>query len=221
MPTTALYTGWDSSSDYHRLRESGANAQVNTYLIPFINDAINTLNLQEYSVADFACGHGSISREVFQAFQAAGATISRFGLLDVAADNLPLAEQTLKHCFPASETQPTTELFRLNGSDLNDFTGRRYDFVYSWDAMVHFDILDIAGYLRSFSRLCCGRAIFHHSNLAQLTKDISANTHWRNFMSSDIFHQLCISSGLKVIDQQLVSWGIDDLDCITYVEVTE
>jgi hypothetical protein len=137
----------------------------------------------------------------------------------VASDNLPVAAEKLINYPSTQPIAPQIEIHKLNGSNLNDYHGKKYDFVYCWDAMVHFDLLDVAGYISSMSKLCKRRALFHHSNLYTPTTDISLNPHWRNFMTAEIFRQICISSDIKVIDQQLISWGIENLDCITYVEI--
>lgn len=218
MSLTSRYTAWDSQSNYHALREGYAREQVLSNLDHYLKDFCKTFDQDDYSIADFACGHGSISKEVVMRLDEHGKRVNRFGLLDVAADNLPLASENLRQLPQTGVTTPVIDTFQLNGSNLNDYSGPQYDLVYSWDAMVHFDLLDIVGYIMSMSRLCKKRAVFHHSCYNQPTTDITKNPHWRNFMTAETFAQICLSSGLKVISQQRMDWGVKDLDCITYVE---
>jgi SAM-dependent methyltransferase len=220
VPLTSRYSDWNTQSEYHALREGDAKVQVVTQLYPYIDDFCATYNQDSYSVADFACGHGSVSKEVLLCFLNRGKRVDRFGLLDVAADNLPVATENLRQLAQSQGQEPPLQVepFRLNGSNLSDYNGAKYDLVYSWDAMVHFDLLDVVGYISSMSQLCKKRAIFHHSGYGQPTTDISNNPHWRNFMTAETFAQICLSSGLKIVSQQRMDWGLKDLDCITCVD---
>ncbi len=87
--------------------------------------------------------------------------------------------------------------------------------------MVHFDILDVAGYIKHLPTLCEGAALLHHSNYGHITRRIQDNPHWRNFMTLDTFAQIVTSSGLKIIRQEAIDWGDDHrgLDGITVIDV--
>jgi len=221
MSITASKDHWNSSSDYHSRREGDAKGQVETILIPqfkqLFGRALPLLKAKSVSVADFACGGGAIACEFLKASRGCGVDVASFGLLDVAADNLPIAESRAR----SVEHSASIWTKKTNGVDFSDFDGEPVDFLYCWDAMVHFDILDIVGYIRTLSRVCKGYAMLHHSNYPVVTKDIRDNPHWRNFMSADIFRQICISSGHKVVSQKLHNWGIENLDCITVIEVSK
>lgn len=213
MSRTADARHWDSTSSYHQQRLSDAHEQVKQYIVPVISDLFNRRS--NVSIIDFACGTGGIASEVSRQCLGSNINLTRFGLVDVNEDNLPYAKEALIESLP--ETEILT--FRANGSDFSDFKSFKYDFLYCFDAMVHFDILDIAGYLKTLSNICSGYALFHHSNYQGITVDIRNNPHWRNFMSKDIFMQMCLSAGHEVVSQRLMHWGQEDLDCMTLVRV--
>jgi hypothetical protein len=213
---TADTTTWNQKSDYHALRAHAAKEQVDSVLYPaFIQTIRDDVSHNYCRVADFACGGGSIARAFLEACIENGADIDEFVLIDVVQDNLTAARSLLKDSFP----EINISAFLCNGKNFADYTGRKVNFLYCWDAMVHFDILDVAGYIQSLNNVVSGVAFLHHSNYAHVTSAISENPHCRNFMSKDIFRQLCLSAGHKVVEQQLMAWGEPDLDCLTTIRV--
>lgn len=87
--------------------------------------------------------------------------------------------------------------------------------------MVHFEMLDIYSYLRDIYRVLIpgGRALIHHSNNSKDYKAAFANApNGRAFMSKNLFAHLAYKSGFKIISQDVIDWGIKNLDCITLIE---
>jgi ubiquinone/menaquinone biosynthesis C-methylase UbiE len=213
MSKTANIEHWNQNSEYHSLRENDAMDQVNKLILPFIIK--NSLDRKPITIADFACGGGAIVSNLCKKALLNNIFISRIVLIDVIPENLVKSKERLVNIGYKGEI----ETHLCNGKDFNDYMLPRIDYLYCWDAMVHFDILDVAGYISTLKNVCSNQAFIHHSNRAVLTTDITKNPHWRNFMNKDIFAQIVVSSGYKVINQNLIDWGIPELDCITTIQL--
>jgi hypothetical protein len=93
-----------------------------------------------------------------------------------------------------------------------------FTFLYTFDAMVHFDLEIVLSYITEFSRVLedGAYAFVHHSNYtANPGGDFRDNPHWRNFMSAGIFKHVAVRSGFTVVQQRIFSWGEPDNDCIS------
>lgn len=213
MSNTADIKHWDSNSQYHSLRAADAKSQVSNVLLPVLAEVSRANAIT--SVVDFACGAGAIAAELVEASAALPINIRRFGLMDANEDNLPPARERL---FSAKQDL-VINTHKANGNNFEDFSMPKYDFFYSWDAMVHFDIIDVVGYVKSLGKIVSGHACIHHSNLMNITHDIRDNPHWRNFMGKDVFAQICISAGHSIVWQREFDWGLPKIDCITLLKV--
>jgi SAM-dependent methyltransferase len=93
-------------------------------------------------------------------------------------------------------------------------------FLFSFDAMVHFDSDVVRSYLREAARVLRpgGHAFLHHSNtMAHPGGDYGAEAHWRNFMSRELLAHYALKEGLRVLRQQPVDWAGDGrfIDCFS------
>ena len=82
--------------------------------------------------------------------------------------------------------------------------------VFSYDAMVHFEPLTIAAYLREIHRVLMpgGRALLHHSNYKKNPAGkFSDNPGWRNFMPPGLFAHFASRAGLNVLVHQTFGWA--------------
>lgn len=91
--------------------------------------------------------------------------------------------------------------------------------------MVHFEYDAVMSYLEDAYRILIpgGRALFHHSNYDKSpgTKE-TANPHWRNFMSKNLFSHIAVRAGFKILEQFLIDWDeMRNLDCISLIEKRE
>jgi hypothetical protein len=208
MSLTADRTLWNSDSMYHQNREGDAQAQTDIFLLPFVKEFFQPG--KPVSFCDFACGQGAIASHLAKSLAGAGYDIKRALLIDTVDDNLDAARPRLEglNC-------GEVDTFVVNGNNFGGYGGEKVDFLYSWDAMVHFDLIDVVGYISTVSKVVDGYCFFHHSNYGNVTNDIRDNPHWRNFMTMDVFAQICTSSGLSVLKQEVFAWGEKDLDCIT------
>lgn len=213
MSRTSDNSHWNSESAYHELREGHSGGQVESVLMPFLEEFGNKSGTN--SITDFACGKGSIAAALGSQAAESRIDLSRILLVDVVEDNLHDAAAL---SYP---DKVKVDTFQANGSNFSNFEGERTNLLYSWDAMVHFDIIDVVGYISTISSICSGYCFFHHSNLQNLTTDIQNNPHWRNFMGKDVFAQICISSGLDVVRQTEMDWGVPNIDCVTIARVVD
>jgi SAM-dependent methyltransferase len=93
--------------------------------------------------------------------------------------------------------------------------------VFSYDAMVHFEMLTMAGYLVEIARVLApgGRALLHHSNYsANPAGGFMDNPHWRNFMSRDVMIHLASRAGLTMLDCHEMDWHAPRLDALSLME---
>jgi ubiquinone/menaquinone biosynthesis C-methylase UbiE len=84
--------------------------------------------------------------------------------------------------------------------------------------MVHFDIEIVLSYIAEFARVLKpgGTAFIHHSNFTgRPGSSFKDNPHWRNFMSATIFKHSAIRNGFEVLEQKLLNWAGEDIDCLT------
>jgi len=214
MIKTYNKTGWNQNTQYHSERMVLVDQQVKKYLLPTV---LKNYTPGPISVADFACGGGGIARSMIEHMQNEGYVVKQLVLIDVVSDNLQVAKKLVKDKFPDLDIQ----VFLCNGLSFEGFDYNSVDFLYCWDAMVHFDVHDIAGYLRTLNKVVHGAALFHHSNFDSITYNVVDNPGWRNFMTKTLFHQLAISVGHTVLEQHLMDWPPNlypSLDCVTVLQ---
>ncbi len=93
--------------------------------------------------------------------------------------------------------------------------------VFSYDAMVHFEMLTVASYLAEISRILRqrGRALLHHSNYGENPEGkFTDNPGWRNFMTMDIMRYLASRNNLKVVKHRIMNWKAPKTDALTLLE---
>jgi ubiquinone/menaquinone biosynthesis C-methylase UbiE len=160
------------------------------------------------NIVELGCGHG---RHVPRYIKSAGYVT----LVDVLQDNIDF-------CRTRFNEEKNLSYVKNNGMDMHELQDGQYTALFTYDAMVHFELLDVANYLKETYRILevGGRALFHHSNLDKDYKvSFSNGVGNRNFMNRKLFAYLAYNAGLQVIEQQIFDWcGATDLDCITLVE---
>lgn len=112
--------------------------------------------------------------------------------------------------------------YKNDGYDLHELKSDEYTALFSYDAMVHFELLDISSYLKDIYRVIKkgGRVLIHHSNYSKDYKaDFSNAPNSRAFMSKECFAYLAYKEGFKVLYQKEIDWGgVTKLDAITLLE---
>ncbi len=111
---------------------------------------------------------------------------------------------------------PGREYYVNDGKSLEAVKGRRFDFIYSFDSLVHADMDAIEAYVPQVIPLLApgGVAFIHHSNLGA-HPGVSYGHRSEN-VSAESFTQLVLGAGGKVLCRERVAWGeIPATDCFT------
>jgi len=160
-------------------------------------------------IVEIACGHG---RHVIHYVNIAPSIT----LVDINKENIEFCKNRFSEF-------DKIEYIVNDGTHLTGISNGSATAVICYDSMVHFELLDIAIYLKEIYRILSvgGMALLHHSNYcgnpgAEYTK----NPHLRNFMSHAIFKHLALRSNLTVLQQNILNWGSGDefyssIDCLT------
>jgi ubiquinone/menaquinone biosynthesis C-methylase UbiE len=100
-----------------------------------------------------------------------------------------------------------------------------FTFIYSWDSMVHFSYKWLDFYFSEFERLLKpgGYLFVHHSNFGAAdvytnqpkSENWDQNPHGRTSISADDIKFIAGHYGFKIIEQKIINWVIEKLDCIS------
>lgn len=159
------------------------------------------------NVIELACGRG---RHVPHYLHEAG----QVTVVDILQENIDLCKERFKD-------ETNIQYYCNNGYNLSELESDKYTALFCYDAMVHFEMMDIYEYLKDIYRVLVsgGKVLIHHSNNASDYKASFANApHGRSFMSKDIFAYLAYRCGFKILEQKEIDWGIKNLDCITLLQ---
>lgn len=191
--------------DYYKIAESADNLNIFWNSNSPFYELFSMLKLD--NVIELACGHG---RHVEKYKQNSG----KITLVDILDKNI-------QYCKSRFSEDNNITYYVNNGHDLSELESDKYSALFSYDAMVHFEMFDIFDYLKETQRVLQsgGRALFHHSNNTEnYTVTFSTGTEGRNYMSAQLFAHLVDRAGLKIIKQRIIDWNVPNLDCISLVE---
>ena len=109
--------------------------------------------------------------------------------------------------------------FQNDGQSLDFLNGQSpFDFVFSFDSLVHVEIDILTGYIQQVLPLLAsgGAVFFHHSNWAA-TNIKEENKHFRaESVSAGSVRKAVERAGGRVLVQELINWGCQGLsDCLT------
>lgn len=191
------------SDTYFDIAEPWMDQQWEWYIYPNIKTADFT------RVLELAPGYGRNTARLMQYAR-------EIHLVDVN-------QSCIDHCKErfAKYSGPCKLHYHVNdGKSLSGLPSNSFTFIYSWDAMVHFDKLVIRDYMREFARILAGggTGFVHHSNygIVSDSPDWQANPAWRSNMTRGMFIDYCAMAGLKVTFQQYLDWEEHaELDCIS------
>jgi len=159
-------------------------------------------------VLDFACGRGRIAERF--------AEISgKLICADVSVDAIDACRQR----FAGNSNVECV----VNGNSSIPVASGSVTFLYSWDAMVHFNGAEIEEYFVEFKRVLKkgALALIHHSNyaaLGRIARPWQENPGSRAYVSAQDVRRIAGKCGLNVIKQQVMDWSEPNLDCITVLE---
>lgn len=157
---------------------------------------------------EIACGKGRHAAQIVD-------TCERLYLLDTSVDAIQSTRERFKN-FPHVSVHLSED-----GETIPFLSEGSVTAVFSYDAMVHFELLTMAAYLGEIARVLKpgGRALLHHSNYsANPTGRFTENPGWRNFMSKDVMAHLASRAELKVLDCQEINWSAPGSDALSLLE---
>ncbi len=162
------------------------------------------------NVIELACGRG---RHVQQYYNRAGC----IKLVDILQENIDIC----KNRFSKYDNVEKIKYYKNEGFDFRELESDSYSAVFSYDAMVHFEMMDVYSYLCDTYRILMrgGLGLFHHSNYGKEPEmDFRKTPHDRNYMTIDLFRYLASRAGLEIVEQRLIDWdGNKELDCLSLV----
>ena len=159
------------------------------------------------NVIELACGRG---RHVHRYLDSVG----HITLVDAVVDNIEYCKRRF------GENNKIT-YYANNGFDLSELSDGVYSSLFTYDSMVHFEMMDVWNYLRESYRVLKngGMALFHHSNNYTDYKTLFISAHsGRSFMSDRIFSYLAINAGFEIVSQKVFDWEEKSVDCLTLVK---
>lgn len=154
-------------------------------------DTLDTTELLE-----IACGQGRHTVLVPQGYQ-------RIFAIDTSVDAIAVATERFK------ENPKLTATLSEDGMTIPQ-ADSSFTAAFSYDAMVHFELMTMASYLKETGRVLKpgGKALFHHSAYDQNpTGHFTQSPHWRNYMTQDLFAHLASRAGLRIIDTISFPWS--------------
>lgn len=160
------------------------------------------------NIVELACGRG---RHIQKYINQAGSVTA-----------VDILQKNIDYCKERYKEYKNIRYYTNNGKDLNDLCSMEYSAVFSYDAMVHFEMMDIYSYLKEFYRILQpgGYCLLHHSNNTKDYKvSFETGEHSRNYMSKDLFAYLAYRAGFKIIEQVVIDWGDSkELDCVSLIK---
>lgn len=196
----------ETMDDYYENAESKKQLLIFWHENSIFKKLFAKLDLNK--VIELACGRGRhVPQYIYDAQEVT--------LVDIL-------EKNIHFCRERYNTESKIQYYINNGYDLRDLRSGEYTALFTYDAMVHFEMLDIFQYLKETYRVLVsgGRALFHHSNnTSDYRVTFSTGQFGRNYMSKQLFAHLADRAGFIVLEQHIIDWGgKENLDCVTLVE---
>lgn len=128
------------------------------------------------------------------------------------ASNITLVdilEKNINYCKNRFKDKTNISYYKNNGFNLEELASDTYTSLFTYDAMVHFEMMDINEYLIDIKRVLKqdGFALFHHSNNNDYKASFVNAQGGRNFMSKELFAHLAYRAGFEVVEQRVIDWG--------------
>lgn len=160
------------------------------------------------NVIELACGRG---RHVSHYVESA----DEVTLVDILPQNIEFCKERFKD-------KSNITYYQNNGYNLEKLENDAYTALFCYDAMVHFEMMDIYDYLVDIYRVLVagGKALLHHSNYdSDYRASFENSVQSRSFMNEKIFAYLAYRAGFKILRQKIIDWGEDkELDCISLLQ---
>ena len=148
------------------------------------------------NVVELACGRG---RHVPQYLNKAKSVV----LVDILEKNIDFCKERFRE-------NEKVEYYVNSGCDLKELKDNSATAIFSYDAMVHFESIDVYHYLQETNRVLMpgGMALYHHSNNDKDYKTTFLSGECgRNYMSMGMFAHFADRAGLSVVEQVEFPWN--------------
>lgn len=159
---------------------------------------------------DFACGRGRIANILKQKYR-------KMILCDISERALAYCQDRFSDVSNIEYIKSLPERLLINNESL--------DFIYSWDAMVHFNYKMLDIYISEFSRVLKkgGHCFIHHSNLEECysndklvkSENFNENIFWRAKVSRKDVAKIARRNNFEILEQTNLKWRGVQVDCIT------
>lgn len=103
--------------------------------------------------------------------------------------------------------------FKVNNCKFADIRDKSITSLFTYETLIHYNLEPIIKVVKEANRVLIdgGYALFHHSNSSDYPGAYFRNKpHARNFMSCNLFAQICIESGFDIVEQIVIPWGRGD-----------
>jgi SAM-dependent methyltransferase len=202
---------WDGKYDWVSQGEEWSNAWGGSVaqwfgsLYPRIHSYLDCSNILE-----IACGYGRWTRFLLPHCK------GEYRAVD-------LSSQCIKFCQSHFKDYKNS-FYKNDGLSLKQVSDMKYDFIFSFDSLVHVNVDTLNSYIVQCLNLLSdnGVAFIHHTNFnvlheTGLPKDHLGFTHMRDTsVSAKKVKNMIEKLEGKVLVQEVIDWGgVDDLDCLT------
>lgn len=181
---------------YYKNAEAHMDKQWSKLIWPVIAN-------EDFAVTlDFACGTGRNTQKLL-------GLAKKIYAVDVNRD-------AIRECVSRFADHPEVICLIGDGRTLAPIPDETFSFVYSFDAVVHFNIDLISEYLVEFKRVMKpgATAFIHHSNIG--SGGYGINKGGRGNASAASFKEACERVGLSCYFQKVIDWaGESDSDCLS------
>jgi SAM-dependent methyltransferase len=163
------------------------------------------------NILEIACGYGRWSKFLIDC------TANTFKGIDLSSECIEYCMENFKN--------DITSFIKNDGLSLNEVSDHKYDFIFSFDSLVHANPDTLNTYINQIVPLLKqnGVCFIHHSNFGTLIESGLADenhlgyVHFRDQKSSaKIVREFVIQNGGKILIQEIIDWGgASHLDCFT------
>jgi 2-polyprenyl-3-methyl-5-hydroxy-6-metoxy-1,4-benzoquinol methylase len=158
------------------------------------------------SVLEIAPGFGRWSRFLIQ-----GSSVYR---------GVDISEKCIEACKARFENAAHAKFFVNNGKSLDLISDMQYNFVFSFDSLVHVEMDVLQEYIRQIINLLApnGVAFLHHSNFGMYADGAANNRHARaTSVTAASVEKVIVEQGGHLLTQETLTWGEKNVlnDCFS------
>ena len=134
---------------------------------------------------------------------------------------IDLSQACVDACEERFSRQSHARFVKNDGLSLDDAEDGMFDFVFSFDSLVHAEMDVLSAYVSQIVRKLSkdGVAFLHHSNLEAFSPPAGSHAHFRGkSVSGQRVADLVARSGGQVLVQEIITWPAPDsgpIDCLT------